>query len=150
MAGSFVRRIREGVTGEKGVSFWFLAASFLCALAMLILYTRTGSNTFTPALSGKVTAVLWICLALAAALALFEIKNGKYILYLLAFWVWLEFLVYNASYISNVMVGIDGNMFSAGFVLTAAAGLLAWACALASAVLQKNEVPGQDVSAGKP
>ena len=139
MTDSFFQRIKEGITRKKGVSFWFLAASLVCAAAMLILYLRTGTNTFTPALSGKVLWILGGYVVLAAVLAVFEIKNGKYLLYLLSFWVWLEFLVYNASYISNVLVGIDGNAFGAGFLLTVLSGLLCWVCALTSAILQKNE-----------
>ena len=144
MTASFFQRIREGITREKGVSFWFLAASLLSAAAMLMLYAQTGRNTFTPDLSGKLMRVLGVCVALGLALALCEIKNGKYILYLIVFWTWLEFLVYNASYISNVMVGIDGNVLSAGFLLTALAGLISWVCALISAILQKNEASFRD------
>ncbi|MGN0747916.1 MAG: hypothetical protein ACI4ML_14715 [Aristaeellaceae bacterium] len=107
---------------------------------MLIAYTQTGTNTFTPVLSGQVLALMGACLALGALLAVVEIKNGKYLLYLLSFWTWLKFLVYNASYIANVLVGIDGNLFSAGFLLSAAAGLLGWALALVSAILQRQEV----------
>ena len=147
MADSILQQIKEGITRKKGVSFWFLAASLLCALAMLILYLRTGINTFTPTLSGKVLWMLWGCVGLAAALAIFEIKNGKYLLYLLSFWAWLELLVYNASYISNVLVGIDGNAFSAPFILTVLSGLQIWACALTSAILQKKETPIRDDTA---
>ena len=107
---------------------------------MLISYSLTGTNTFTPSLSGKVIAMIWACIALSAVLLVIEIKNGKYLLYLLSFWTFLSFLVYNASYISNVMVGIDGNLFSTGFLLTAGASLLSWALALVSAILQKKEI----------
>ena len=148
MTESFFQRIKEGITRKKGVSFWFLAASLVCAAAMLILYLRTGTNTFTPTLSGKVLWMLGGCVVLAAVLAVFEIKNGKYLLYLLSFWAWLELMVYNASYISNVMVGIDGNLFSIGFLLTAVSGLLAWGLALASAILQKNEIGSQNKAVG--
>ena len=148
MDQSLLQRIKKGASGKRGVSFYLLIASLVFTLVMLISYSRTGTNTFTPVLSQKVISRIWVCVALSALLAVWEIKNGKYILYLLSFWTWLEFLVYNASYISNVMVGIDGNLFSIGFLLTAVSGLLAWGLALASAILQKNEIGSQNKAVG--
>ncbi|MBR6965610.1 MAG: hypothetical protein IKH81_00805 [Clostridia bacterium] len=139
MAGIWIQKMRKGASGKKGISFRFLAASLLCILIMLISYLQSGVNTFTPVLSGTVIALLVVCIVLAAVSCFFEIKNLKYILYLLSFWSWLKHLVYNASYISNVMVGIDGNLFTTGFLLTAVTGLFAWIFALVSAILQKNE-----------
>lgn len=132
--------MKARVRDKRGMSFYFLVAALVCTVVMLITYLKTGTNTFTPALSGKVITHLWVCIALSVLLGILEVKNGKYLLYLLSFWTWLEFLVYNASYISNVCVGIDGNLFSAGFLLTAIAGLLSWVMALLSAILQKQEV----------
>ncbi|MGN1021385.1 MAG: hypothetical protein ACI4O7_13560 [Aristaeellaceae bacterium] len=146
MAQGFLQSIKGRVTEKRGVSFWFLIASLACSLTMLAAYTQTGTNTFTPVLSGKVLAMMKACIALGAAMAVVEIKNGKYLLYLLFFWTWLEFLVYNASYIANVLVGIDGNLFSAGFLLTAGAGLLGWALTLVSAIVQKREIGSRGVA----
>ncbi len=52
---------------------------------------------------------------------------------------WLRYIVYNLAYISNVLVGIDGNLFGAEFIMTVIAGMLVWLFALMSAVKQKNE-----------
>lgn len=149
MVQSIWKSMKERVTGKRGSSFYFLLASLVCTVIMLVLYTKTGTNTFTPVLSGKVITHLWVCIGMSVLLGIVEIKNGKYLLYLLSFWTWLEFLVYNASYISNVLVGIDGNLFSVGFLLTAIAGLLSWALALVSAIVQKREVGSQAPDAGQ-
>ena len=143
MAETLFQKIKQGASGKRGLSFAFLAASLLCVLAALLAYLRTGTNRFTPALSGAVIGLLGACAALSALLCVFEIKNGKYILYLLELYTWLKLLVFNAAYISNVLVGIDGNRFTPGFLLAVGAGLLGWALVLTSAILQKTEIgPG--------
>lgn len=133
------QEIKKGVAGKRGISFLFILASTVMASAMLIVYCKTGISTFTPALSGRVRILLGICIALGVLLCVFEVKNGKYVLYLLLLWTLLEFLLYEASYISNVFVGIDGNSFSAGFLATAVLGLLSCLSVLVSAILQKRE-----------
>lgn len=149
MAQSIWKSMKERVTDKRGISFCFLLASLVCTVIMLMAYTKTGTNTFTPVLSSKVITHLWVCIGMSVLLGILEIKNGKYLLYLLSFWTWLEFLVYNASYISNVLVGIDGNLFSVGFLLTAIAGLLSWALALVSAIVQKREVGSRTSDVGQ-
>lgn len=139
MANAFAQEIKKGVTGKRGISLVFILASTILSAVMLIVYSKTGISTFTPTLSGKVQTLLGVCIVLGVILSIFEIKNGKYVLYLLLLWTWLEFLLYEASYISNVMVGIDGNSFSTGFLLTVASGLLACLSALVSAIIQKRE-----------
>lgn len=149
MAESFIQKIKKGISEKRGVSFYFLAVSLVFSLAMLILYTRTGTNTFTPVLSNQVIVMVWGCVVLAAALCILEIKNIKYVLYLFSLWTWLTYLVFNASYISNVLVGIDGNLFSVGFLITAAFGMLAWVFALVSAIVQKQEIGSSPAAANK-
>ena len=111
----------------------------LCSILMLGVYRMTGITTFTPNLSQTVLGLGIACIVLAAALLALPVKTVKYILYLLALLTWLKYLVSEASYISNVLVGIDGNSFSTAFFLTAGAGLAAWALALAGAIAQKKE-----------
>lgn len=133
-------RLSDLIVGKRGISFYLTLLSILFTAAMLIVYTRTGITSFTPVLSGKVLTLLWVCAFLGAALSVLEIKMGKYALYLMLLWMWLEYLFYHASYISNVLVGIDGNSFGAGFLAAAALGLLAWLTALLAAIIQKNEI----------
>lgn len=145
----FFLNLWNAATHRRGLSFYLSLASLVCALAMLILYYTTGITSFTAQLSGKVVALLWVCIVLAAVFAAFEIKLGKYVVYLFCFWTWLEYLISEASYISNVFVSIDGNSFTASFILTVVFGLLAWGCALAAAILQKAEIGSADVPSDK-
>lgn len=143
MTGTFSQTIKNGVTGKRGISFWFILISTISAAVMLIVYSHTGISTFTPILSHKVQMLLGICIVFGILLIIFEVKNGKYALYLLLLWTWLEFLLYEASYISNVLVGIDGNSFTTGFLFTVLSGLSAWLSALISAIIQKKEFGSQ-------
>ena len=117
----------------------FAIAAAMLSIAVLVLYSATGRNTFTPVLSSTVITMLWICIILGILLCVFEIKILKHALYLLIFWTWLEYISDQMSYISNVLVGIDGNSFHAGFIAAVICGLLAWICALISANIQKGE-----------
>lgn len=146
---AFMERIGNMIRHKRSISFLFIALGVAFSAAMLIAYTLSGISTFTPVLSTKVIALEGICIGVGVLLALFEVKNAKYGLYLLSLWAWLEFLFYEASYISNVLVGIDGNQFSTGFILTAVFGLLAWVCTLVSAILQKQELGWNTDLAGK-
>lgn len=121
-------------------STWLALAALVLTIVMLVSYCLTGKSTFTPVLSTKVLGMMGACILLNALFTRFAVKLGKYAMYLLGLWTWLEFLLSQLSYISNVLVGIDGNLFSVGFLLTTVAGLFAWIAALASAVRQKEEV----------
>lgn len=144
MADRSAGRLGAVIWQKRGRSFAFAIASLMFTAAMLIAYISSGVSTFTPVLSGKVLALLWVCIGLGVLFSVIEIKMGKYALYLLLLWMWLEFLFYNASYISNVLVGIDGNSFGAGFILTVLFGLLALLAALLSAITQKGEIGSAD------
>ncbi|MGN0793595.1 MAG: hypothetical protein ACI4MG_03875 [Aristaeellaceae bacterium] len=135
-----IGRIGRMIRHRRNITFVLMLLAAAFAIAMLTAYRLTGVNTFTPTLSTKVIVMESVCGALCLLLAFFEIKNAKYALYLISLWAWLEYLFYNASYMSNVMVGIDGNQFSPGFLLTTAFGLLSWVCTLSSAILQKQEL----------
>lgn len=125
---------------KRGMSFWFMLAAFVFSLAVLILYLTTGTNDFTPSLSGRAVALMGIALAGAALFSAFEVKLGKYAVYLIGLWAWLEFIISQANYLANIFVSIDGSTFSAGFLMTLIFGALAWVCSLVSAILQKREL----------
>ena len=148
MDSIFFKTIKRAVVRKRGISFWFTLLATVLAACMLLIYSKTGISTFTPTLSVKVRTLLGVCIVIGILLCLFEVKNGKYAFYLLLLWTWLEFLLYEVSYISNVLVGIDGNSLSTGFLLTALSGLFACVFALASAIVQKQEF-GSDHTEGR-
>lgn len=140
MTKRLFQQLGSMLRARRGASFFLSAFSLIMTLAMLAAYCLSGKSTFTPALSAKVLTMLGLCAGMDAVFTLFEVKLGKYAGYLLGLWAWLEFLLCQASYISNVLVGIDGNRFSMGFLLTVLFGLLGWLAALVSAILLKSEV----------
>ncbi len=124
---------------RRDASSHLAVTALVLTVVMLVSYCLTGRSTFTPVLSAKVLVMLGGCILLDAVFSLLEVKLGKFAMYLLGLWTWLEFLLSQLSYISNVLVGIDGNQLSIGFLLTTISGLLAWIAALLSAVRQKSE-----------
>ncbi len=128
------------ITAKRGISFYFIAASFVCALVTLVLYLTTGITSFTPVLSEKVLALMWINLVLCIAVTVVEIKPVKYAAYIVELWAWLEFIVSEMAYITNVFVSIDGNSFSVTFILTVVFGALSYVFALVSAIVQREEL----------
>ena len=114
--------------------------TLLLFLITLAAYALTGRNEFTTTLSMKVIVPLGI----ATAFELLSIFKGiqvlEYAAYLCGLYAWLEYLSSQIYYIVNVFVAIDGTMFSAGFLLTTVAGLLAWVFALLAAKQQTKAV----------
>ena len=49
---------------KKGAGYWLVLPAFLCALAALILYNRTGVTEFNPSLSKPALICLWISMGL--------------------------------------------------------------------------------------
>lgn len=132
--------ILKSMIKERGISFYFMLASLVFALATLILYAATGVNEFTPKLSEKVLALLIVFMLLTVAVSVIEVKLAKYATYIFGFWAWLEFIIWNVNYLANIFTAIDGTNFSAGFILTVVFGALAWIFVLVSAILQKNDL----------
>lgn len=108
-------------------------AALLLMLGALGAYVATGRNEFNTALSAKVLAPLGVAAALEGISLFWKAEPLEYAAYLCGLYAWLQYLCSQIYYIVNVFVAIDGTTFSAGFVATAAAGLLAWALALAAA-----------------
>lgn len=107
--------------------------TLLLLLIALAAYALTGRNEFTTTLSMKVIVPLGIA-AVVELISLFKgLQLLEYAAYLCGLYAWLEYLSSQIYYIVNVFVAIDGTTFSAGFLLTAVAGLLAWVFALLAA-----------------
>lgn len=124
---------------KKDLSSIFIVASFICALITLIIYLNTGIDQFTTKLSAKVIALLIICAVIGVAVSVFEVKTGKFIVYLAGLWAWLSYLITQVNYIANLIADIDGNSMSIAFITTILFGALTWIFSLVSAILQKTD-----------
>lgn len=76
-----------------------------------------------------------IAVLLGAAAVVFRRQPLYFAAYLLALYVFFQFIVTQLRYISNVLVAIDGTAFSASFLATAVLMALAWIAALVAALL---------------
>ena len=130
MAPPPFERERKASMNKKGL---LNAAALLLMLGALAAYVATGRNEFNTALSMKVIVPLGVAAALEAVSLLQGVELLEYAAYLCGLYAWLQYLCSQVYYIVNVFVAIDGTTFSAGFLGTTAAGLLAWVLALAAA-----------------
>ncbi len=124
---------------KKDLSSIFIVAAFICALITLIIYLNTGIDQFTTKLSAKVITLLIICIVVGVAVSVFEVKTGKFVVYLSGLWAWLSYIITQVNYIANLIADIDGNSVSAAFITTILFGALTWIFSLVSALLQKKD-----------
>lgn len=123
----------------RGISTFFMLAALICAFVALLIYVNTGVDQFSKELSGKVVAIWIVSVVLAVVFTVFEIKEGKYVVYVLSLWGWLSYFITQVNYIANLVADIDGNSVSATFVSIVLCGALAWIFALVSAIVQKKD-----------
>lgn len=124
---------------KKSLSSIFIVAAFLCAVTTLLIYVNTGVDQFSTVLSSKVILLLGICIVLGFILMFFEVKIGKYAVYLVGLWAWLSYLITQVNYIANLIADIDGNSMSIAFITTVLFGSLTWLFSLVSAITQKKD-----------
>lgn len=124
---------------RKGLGDIFMAAALLLAIVGLILYCLTGATIFNPNLNSKVIASLGVAVGLSILFLVFSTKMGRYLVYLLLLFAFIEFINSQVTYIANVFVAIDGSTFSASFVGTFLSILLAAILAFVSGILTKDE-----------
>ena len=119
---------------KKGAGYWLVLPAFLCALAALILYNKTGVTEFNPSLSKPALICLWISMGLMLVSLVIDLKPLRYLAYLVCLYGFFASLSSQATYIANVFVSIDGNTFTAGFLATLILYLLAFVLMLLSGI----------------
>lgn len=123
----------------KSVHFYLMLGAFACTLIGLVFYLSIdGTSAYLKEISDTAVAlyVLGFVLTLAVLFAPFKIA------YILVFCITLcaplVYLTSQASFIVNVFVAIDGQSFSAAFILAALFPLIAAGLIMASCVLVKE------------
>lgn len=124
---------------RKSLSDLFILISFLLTLISFISYLTSGTNEFATELSIPLILIDIFVLLLQIVLIIFKFKSGKYLSFLLLFLALFLFTYTQITYIGNVFVSIDGNSFSAGFLLTMIGLIIAFVTSLVSAILEKDE-----------
>jgi hypothetical protein len=116
------------------------ALAFLALIGALVGYLVSGVTIFAPSLSQKVLIPLILLVVLAALLLVFGSKLGKYAVFMITIYAFIEYLKTQATYLANIIVSIDGSTFSTGFILTSVCFALALILSLTSAIMAPDEV----------
>ena len=119
----------------KGVGYWLAIPAILCAAAAFFLYRKTGITEFNPSLSGTALVCLGIAAGLMIVSLFVDFKPIRYLAYLVCLYGFIAYISSQVTYITNVIVSIDGNTFTAGFIATAATFFLAFLLMLLSGTL---------------
>lgn len=137
----------KGFFKKKGVSFYFMAASLVFLMVTLILYIAAGKTEFTPELTPVVIALFALSLAAAAVSIWKEFQALSFGIYLLSFLGFLEYAISQVTYLTSILVAIDGTTFTAPFICIVLFSVFAWVCALVSAIVF-SAMSGRDKGAG--
>lgn len=121
---------------NRGAGDCLLALAGGILLAAVILYSNTGAQpAFRVTVSAVVIAVAVLAIVAGIAAAVLRWELLYYVVYLLALQSFLQFIVSQLRYISNVLVAIDGTVFTTEFLATFILFALGWIMALAAAIL---------------
>ena len=109
---------------DRTAGDFLTAAACVILIAATILYACTGTRpAFGVTVSGGIIAAAVIAVLLGAAAVVFRRQPLYFAAYLLALYVFFQF------------IAIDGTAFSASFLATAVLMALAWIAALVAALL---------------
>ena len=121
---------------DRTAGDFLTAAACVILIAATILHACTGPRpAFGVTVSGGTIAAAVIAVLLGAAAVVFRRQPPCFAAYLLALYVFFQFIVTQPRYTSNWLVAIDGTAFSASFLATAVLMALAWIAALVAALL---------------
>ena len=121
-------------------SYLLLIGGLVLGVLALILYLTTGKTQFTPTLSTSVIVFLIIGIVSSLVSVFFENKYIKYVSYWCFLFAFLQYILAEITYISNIFVSIDGTSFSFEFIITFIALIGSFVCVLISANMQKDKI----------
>lgn len=122
---------------QRGVGYYLTIPAVVCLFLAYRLYCRHGITQFQPALSQTVIVCCLMAAGLGAVTLVFDCKYVRFVAYLVALYGFIMFIDSQVTYIVNVLVSIDGNSFSGGFISTAATLLLGTILLIISGCLTK-------------
>ncbi len=129
---------------KRGASLWLALVAIFFGVAAYFLYSKYGVTEFSPTLDKSAVIAVWIGVALGLVGIVTNWKPVKVLSYLAYFYALFGFINSQATYVANIFVAIDGTTFSKGFIMTAAAFVLAIITALVTVIVtktKKEEVP---------
>lgn len=109
---------------KRGVGYYLTVPAVICLLIAYTEYCKCGVTQFQPELNQTAVAGCWIAFGLGVLSLVFDYKYIRFAAYLVALYAFMMFIHSQVTYIVNVLVSIDGNTFSKGFILTTVMFLL--------------------------
>lgn len=125
----------QGFFKNRTTGFYIFAVSGVTALIAAITYVLRNGDVLTTA-TPIVTLLLAAGIILNILLSIKDVKPLEivpFILYLAAFLVFIDTEI---TFISNVMMGIDGNIFDGAFILYSVMNVIAVAAGMAAAIMK--------------
>lgn len=123
----------------KSVRFYLMIGAFACMLIGLILYISIdGTSAYLKEISNTAIALYALGMAFSLIVLFVPFKMAYILTLCLTLSAPLVFLTSQASFIVNVFTAIDGQSFSAAFILAAVFPLIAVGLTLASSILVKE------------
>lgn len=125
----------QGFFKNKTTGFYIFAVSGAAALIAAVTYVLRGGDVLTTA-TPTVTILLSVGIILNILLSIKDVKPLEivpFILYLAAFLVFIDTEI---TFISNVIMGIDGNAIDGAFVLYSVMNIIAVVAGMAAAIMK--------------
>jgi hypothetical protein len=123
---------------NKKADFWILLSIVILGIVGAICYAVTGtdaSQMTDTQMSGVVLSIYIVAVAVSAIAMFVEmplLRTGGAVIYFAALLAWA---VNQAGYIVNVFMGIDGNVFSFGYIIAVLVLLLGIIASVLTGVL---------------
>lgn len=124
----------------RGLGYFMSVPALVLAIVGFSLYSANGITEFNADLSSSAIAAFIVGIVVCVVGFVLDYKPVKFLSSLFLLFAAVDCIAYQANYIANVMVAIDGNSFSSEFIATAVCSLLAWLFQLLSAVLDSIRI----------
>lgn len=124
---------------SRRIGYYFTLPAFVFAILGLIFY-RKGYNLQFGVISEEAVKVYIAGIIVCAVAFLADFKEIKFISLCLLVYAFLVSLTSQANYITNVLVSIDGNSFTANFLCGAVFGLLGWLFELLALIFTRGTI----------
>ena len=125
----------QGFFKNKTTGFYIFVVSGAAALIAAVTYVLRGGDVLTAA-TPTVTILLAVGVILNILLSIKDIKPLEivpFILYLAAFLVFIDTEI---TFISNVIMGIDGNAIDGAFIFYSVMNIIAVAAGVAASIVK--------------
>ena len=113
---------------ERSLGFYLAIPAIIIAFITIFLYKKIGITVFSPTLNKEtilflILGIIFTVISLGMTFIPFKYvkmfaKLVRFIAYLMYLYAFLMFVYSQVNFIANVFVAIDGNSFSATFILT--------------------------------